>query len=107
MPLLLATLELENVRHGWLWLVLLAAGAGLLWFTYRGIFRRSEQRLVWGLMALRGVGLAALVLALARPVWTHTAELVDPGRLAIVLDDSLSMSLADTSGQSRYSLARN
>jgi len=106
MSLIIATLEFENVRHVWLWLVLLAAGAGLLWFTYSGIFRRSEQRLVWALMLLRAVGIAALVLALARPVWTHTAELVDPGRVAIVLDDSLSMSLADGSGQSRYSLAR-
>jgi hypothetical protein len=103
---LFATFELDAVRHEWLWLILLAIGAGVLWYTYRGIFLRNEERLVWVLMLLRAAGLAALVLALARPVWTHTAELVDPGRVAIVLDDSLSMSLADSSGQSRYALAK-
>lgn len=103
---LLASLELENVHHAWLWWLAVASGIGLLVATYRSIFARGERRLVWALLLLRAAGLAALVLALARPVWTHVAELVDPGRVAIVLDDSVSMSLADAAGQSRYSRAK-
>jgi uncharacterized membrane protein len=101
-----ATLELENVGHAWLWLLAIAAGLALLAATYRAVFARGERRLVWALMLLRAAGLAALVVALARPVWTRVTEIVDPGRVAIVLDDSLSMSLADAGGQSRYSRAK-
>ncbi|HQU44968.1 MAG TPA: glutamine amidotransferase, partial [Pirellulales bacterium] len=105
--LLLSTIELENVRHGWLWLVLLAAGLLLLLATYRGIYQRSHERLAWWLMALRVAGLTALVVALARPAWTRVSQLIDPGRVALVLDDSLSMSLADAGGQPRYALAKS
>ena len=101
-----ATLTLENISHGWLWLLALAAGGWILAATYRGIFRRSGRRLAWLLMALRGAGLAALVLALAKPTWTRQTDLVDPGRVAVVLDNSQSMSLPDSSGQSRYGRAK-
>lgn len=100
------TLEGTRPGWGWLWLVLLVGGAACLVLTYRGIFQRSERRLTWGLMALRGAGLLALFLALAKPTWTKEADEVEPGRLAVVLDTSRSMSLADSSGQSRYDLAR-
>lgn len=102
----LATLQLENVHHPWAWLLLLLAAAALLVATYRAMFVRSQQRLTWALLLLRVAGIAALAIALVRPVWSRISELVDPGRVAIVLDDSLSMSLADSSGPSRYSLAR-
>jgi uncharacterized membrane protein len=103
----LAGLVLENVEHPWLWLVLLLAGAAVFVATYLGFFRRSERGLlVTGLMILRGAGLAALVLALAKPAWIHKTELIDSGRLAVVVDNSLSMSLADPSGKPRYALAR-
>jgi uncharacterized membrane protein len=98
----LALLTFENVRHAWLWLGLIAAGAWLLFMTYRGIFERSEQRLTWALMVLRGAGLLALVLALAKPTWTRESEQVDPGRVGLVLDDSVSMSLRDPSGKTRF-----
>lgn len=74
-------------------MILIIAGAGLLYWTYREIFTRSEQRVTWGLMALRAAGLLGLVLALAKPTWTDENESVDPGHLAVVLDDSISMSL--------------
>jgi uncharacterized membrane protein len=104
---LFAAILFENVEHPWLWLILVVAGAGVLVATYRGILRRSERGpLVVALLLLRGAGLAALVLALARPTWTGEDVRVDPGRLAVVLDNSVSMSLADPSGQSRYALAK-
>lgn len=101
----LAALELENVARPWLWAALIAAGAVVLVATYAGMFRRSGRRLAWALMLLRGAGLAALVIALAQPAWQREEEQIDRGRLAVVLDDSLSMSLADSGGESRYALA--
>ncbi|MDP6553720.1 MAG: glutamine amidotransferase [Pirellulaceae bacterium] len=90
---MLASIEFDGVRHGWLWLVLIIAGAGVLCWTYRGIYLRSGRNVTWGLMALRAAGLLALVLAIAKPTWTDDNESVDPGHLAVVLDNSLSMSL--------------
>jgi len=103
---MLGVIQFENVGHVWLWLLMLVAGGWILWTTYRGIRQRSGRRLSWGLMALRGAGLAALLLAVAKPTWTRQNDLVDPGRVAIVLDNSLSMSLADPSGQPRFALAK-
>lgn len=105
-PPLFGKLQLESVTHAWIWVVLLAVGAGVLFVTYRGIFQRSEQRLVWALMLLRAAGILALVFGLARPVWTRSSQWVDPGRVAVMVDNSVSMSLADPSGSSRYELAR-
>lgn len=104
---LFAIIQFENVENPWLWLALTLAGAGILFVTYRSIARRSERRLAWWLMLLRGAGLAALGLALAKPTWTGASDLVDPARVAVVLDNSQSMSLADTSGTSRYALAKD
>ena len=98
------TFRFENVEHPWLWLIGIGLGALLFSQTYRGIFLRTERRLTWWLMGLRGIGLVALLLALARPTWIRETQHVDPGRVAVILDDSLSMSLADPSGQSRYAL---
>jgi uncharacterized membrane protein len=102
-----SSLQFENVAHAWLWLALIAGGAWVLFATYRGIFERSARRLTWGLMGLRGAGLLALVAALAKPTWTHQSERVDPARLAVVVDNSASMSLADPAGGSRYTWARD
>ncbi|MFV1965669.1 MAG: glutamine amidotransferase [Pirellulaceae bacterium] len=88
-----ASLEFEGVQHGWLWAILIIAGAGVLYWSYRDIFLRSERKVTWGLMALRAAGLLGLILALAKPTWTEEGEFVDPGHLAVVLDNSISMSL--------------
>ncbi|HWE37689.1 MAG TPA: glutamine amidotransferase, partial [Isosphaeraceae bacterium] len=103
---LFATLRFEGVSHPWLWLVLIGLGAAFLVWTYRGIYLRSERRLIGGLLLLRGAGLLALVLALAKPTWTRENDLVDPGRVAVLLDNSASMSLADPSGPTRFELAK-
>jgi hypothetical protein len=107
---LFAELALEGVSPHWygrlLWLVLIVLGAAFLLWTYRGMFLRSERRLTWALMLLRGAGLLLLVLALARPTWTREADQTDPGRVAVVLDTSRSMSLPDHTGAPRYTRAR-
>ncbi|MGE3406059.1 MAG: glutamine amidotransferase [Pirellulales bacterium] len=105
MPLF-AKLDFANIDHPWLWLALALLGAGILAYTYLSIFQRSQRKLTWGLLALRGAGVAALFLALAQPSWTREEERVDPGRLAVIVDDSISMSLPGSVDKSRYALAR-
>jgi uncharacterized membrane protein len=107
MNVLYAALEGVSPRWWWLWLVLIVAGAGFLFWTYRGIFQRSGRNLTWALMLLRGAGLLLLVLALARPTWTRETDQVEPGRIAVLLDNSGSMSLSDETGKTRYERARD
>jgi uncharacterized membrane protein len=104
----LADFHFDGVSPSWwpLWLLLLAAGAGVLFWTYHGIFQRSERRLTWWLLGLRALGLLLLVLILARPTWTRESEVVDPGRVAVIIDNSRSMSLSDGGGSTRYARAR-
>lgn len=102
----IAAIRFEGVTLPALWIALALLGAGFLVWTYRGIFRQSGRRLVGTLLLLRAAGILALVLALAKPTWTRETELVDPGRLAIVLDNSASMSLPVAGGQSRYQRAK-
>jgi hypothetical protein len=99
-------LEAVSLRWAWLWVLVILAGAAFLYWTYRGIFERSGRDLSWWLMALRGVGLLLLLLMLAKPSWTREREEVEPGRVAIVLDNSRSMSLPDGSGSTRYERAK-
>src|SRR5262249_13807268 len=102
-------LHFESVGQSWLsvtlWTIGVLLGVAILVATYWGIFQRSERRLTWVLMLLRGAGLLALLLALAKPTWTGETQLVDPGRVAIVLDNSESMAERDPSGQTRYARA--
>jgi uncharacterized membrane protein len=107
MPALFASLRLEGLAGGWFWpwLALIAGGGAFLFWTYRGIYRRSGRKLAWGLLALRCLGLLLLAMMLAKPTWTQAKDEVEPARVAIVLDTSRSMSLADASGSSRYARA--
>ncbi len=104
---LFAGFVLEGVSPSWwwLWVVLSLVGAAFLAWTYHGIFQRSERRLTWALLLLRATGLVLLILALAKPTWTRESVQVDPGRVAVILDNSRSMSLADSSGSTRYARA--
>src|SRR5258708_7488065 len=103
--MLLAAITLENVAHPWVWCLVFFAGAVWLYYTYRGIFERTDRKLTWGLMGLRGAGLLALLLALSKPTWTRELVETNSGHVALVLDNSVSMSLPDPSGSSRYALA--
>ena len=104
MPTLFASLRLEGLVGGWFWpwLILILVGIAFLFWTYRGIYLRSERPLAWGLFALRCLGLLLLALMLAKPTWTRANDEIEPARVAIVVDTSRSMSLADESGTSRY-----
>ena len=102
---LLALFQFDNVQRPWLWGMLFVAGAWLLWAVYRQIAERTDSRRVWLLMGLRAAGIVALLLALAKPTWTHERRDVDAGHIAVVVDNSVSMSLADPSGQSRFARA--
>lgn len=101
----MSAFHLENVEHFWLWLAAAIVGLGVLALTYAGMVHRSRGRLGWGLMVLRGIGLCALFLMLAKPTLTRESAEVDPGRIAVIVDNSLSMTLADPSGKTRYALA--
>jgi hypothetical protein len=112
-PFLFAGLVFEGLqstwfawaRSPWLWRVLLPVIAVVLYATYRDIYRRSGRSLVWWLMGLRGLGLAFLLLALAKPTWTRESEEVDAGHVIVILDNSRSMSLPDETGGTRYARA--
>ena len=83
-----------------------SAGPALPWRPSRPYQElKTRARKLWEFLH-KNLGRLALLLALARPVWTEDSSVVDPGRLAVVLDDSRSMSLAHSGGKSRYEWAR-
>jgi hypothetical protein len=108
-PLSLGALAFDQARPLWLWLLVAAAALLVPAWAYHLIHRRTGRPLALGLLALRLVGVVALLLAMLKPVWTRTQHQTQRPMLAIVVDDSQSMSSPDTSavaaGQSRYRLA--
>jgi uncharacterized membrane protein len=89
-----------------LWIAGIVFAAAFLVWTYWGIFRRSERNLAWGLFALRAGGLLLLALTLAKPSWVSRRSAEEPARVAVILDDSASMSLSDSGGPTRYEQAK-
>ena len=88
------------------WWQLLIAFAGTLALTYVALgylhLRNRlplQDRLV--LTLLRGVALSLLILSLSRPLLEVTSPVAQPNVVAILLDNSASMSLSDQSGQTR------
>ena len=104
----LALFQFGGVQQPTLWigLAFLIAGAAVLYYGYRGMFLRTSRRVVWFLMGLRAFALLLLLLALAKPTWTRETENIDAGRVAVIVDNSRSMSLSDSSSADRYTLAR-
>ncbi|VTS01757.1 hypothetical protein [Tuwongella immobilis] len=103
--MIVASFTLDSFVSPWPWLLAIVAIAAILVATYAGIVRRSGRRIGWMLLGLRSFGILLLLLALAKPTWTTTREVVEPGRLAVIVDDSQSMSLTDTGTTSRFEQA--
>lgn len=90
----LAALQLDSSGFGPLTLAAMAAGAALVALAYtRGLRGRGRSaRGKWLLLSLRLGSIACLAAALLHPTWVWKTAGLDRPALAIVLDDSLSMS---------------
>jgi len=89
---------LVNAHHGWVfWPVLVVAVAAAVW-SYRRVPRTVGPRLRATLAALRATALALLVLALIEPVLAFTRTLSEPPVVAVLVDASRSMGIADGPG---------
>ncbi|MCC7192625.1 MAG: hypothetical protein IT444_07570 [Phycisphaeraceae bacterium] len=108
---ILARLTLDNADPAWFWLLVVVASVLILALTYHGIYQRSGRKLTWCLFILRLAGVLALLVSLLKPSWTVILSRTDRPRLAVVLDDSQSMSLPQRAGDdgaftSRYQAAK-
>ncbi len=93
-------LALDSGRAGWLAAALLAAAALATWSYLRAKGKaRPADRLV--LLALRTAMLALLVLCLARPRLVLSSLVPQQNFLAVLIDDSRSMRVADQDGRPR------
>lgn len=105
-PSILATLVFDNAEPRWFWLLLVCGALLVLYLTYRGIYRRSGRRLTWALMAMRALGVLALLISLVKPAWVTRQTQEQRPVLAVVLDDSQSMQVPHRGGGSRFAAAR-
>ena len=93
LAILATTLTLENFDPAWFWLLVIVLSMAVLAATYHGMRRRSGRNLAWVLLTLRMLGVAALLVALVKPTWKSQIEKSDKPHLAVIVDDSQSMSL--------------
>ncbi|HEY1786095.1 MAG TPA: hypothetical protein VGG30_11120 [Pirellulales bacterium] len=107
----IASFYFEHFDPAWFWLLVLGLALALLVSTYAGMYRRSGRRLAWWLLGLRLAGVGLLLLAILKPVWSHQLRRVARPVLAVVVDNSESMSLpaaaADGRSLPRYQWARD
>lgn len=94
-------------RPGWLVMLLLLAAIGsLVYFLYiRPGYRISTPNRT-ALIALRGALLLVLALLLMRPVLVISSIIPQSTSVAVLADNSLSMSLADEAGSPRLEAVR-
>jgi len=74
------------------WMILAVIGLALVvwvltWFGQRPLLARLGEQLLWA------GALAGVVVALARPVWVEEEGRTEPGRVAVLVDASRSMSV--------------
>src|SRR3954470_23369898 len=86
--------------------VMLLLGLGLLIggpavMTYAGVRGKSTRRDRWVLSALRVASLVVLVVCLFRPMLLLSDAIPQRNFVAVVLDDSKSMTIADAQGKPR------
>lgn len=86
--------------------VLLGAWGGVwLGRSYRRTTRPIAPGLRYGLLALRSVALAIVVLMVAGPVWQTSRTFREPALLAFLIDDSRSMTVRDVPVRSHHTEA--
>lgn len=89
----LSALSLQGLNPPWFWITVTAVAVAVLVLTYRGIFARTGSRLTWLLLGLRLAAVLILLLALAKPIWTSESAQTHRPRIAVVVDNSQSMTL--------------
>ena len=85
-------------------MLLLALGlliGGPAVMTYAGVRGKSTRRDRWILSGLRVASLVVLVLCLFRPMLLLSAAIPQRNFVAVLLDDSRSMTIADRDGKPR------
>jgi uncharacterized membrane protein len=89
----------QQIVGAGLWnFLLVVASATLVFWAYRRDGRTQMRRLLLG--ALRGMLLLVVILLLNRPVLVLGNNRIEPSVLAVMFDDSLSMSIRDGAGDS-------
>jgi len=105
-----ADMILQNFDPPWFWVLLIVVSLVSLALTYRGIYQRSGRKLTWMLLTMRVLGVLVLLVALIKPAWRRVVEQIERPCIAVIVDDSQSMSLPQPAGHddwsSRYELAR-
>lgn len=95
-------------RPSWLILILLAlATGGLIYFLYIRPGYRLNSRSKWGLIALRAGLLALIFLMLMRPVVVVPSIIPKSTSVAVLADNSRSMTLADENNRSRLDATKD
>ena len=118
MNLILQQHHIDAIRNGqfffayglnpFLALLVAVALVGLVWWLYRRTTRALSPGWKAGLITLRSLVLILLFLCLLRPVVTTEQVTPQESYLAVVIDDSQSMSIADLSGsRSRATAVRD
>jgi uncharacterized membrane protein len=94
-------------RPSWLVLILLALALGaLVYFLYIRPGYRINSKSKWGLIALRAGLLALIFVMLMRPVVVVPSIIPKSTSVAVLADNSRSMTLADENGRSRVDAAK-
>ncbi|MDX2032812.1 MAG: glutamine amidotransferase [Blastocatellia bacterium] len=94
-------------RPSWIWIALIALALGaLIYFLYVRPGYRINSQSRWGLIALRAGLLAMLTIMLMRPVVVVPSVIPKSTGLAVLVDDSRSMQLADENNRSRLDAAK-
>jgi uncharacterized membrane protein len=94
-------------RPSWIWLALGAMALGLLvYFLYIRPGYRINSKSKFGLIALRAALLGLLLILLMRPVVVVPSIIPKSASVAVIVDDSRSMTLNDEAGRSRIEAAR-
>lgn len=109
MTVRLASLTLQNFDPPWFWALLVVASLSILVATYRDIHRRTGRDLTWTLLTLRVLAVLVLLVALVKPAWRHVIHETERPHLAVIVDNSQSMSVPqparDGDWSSRYERA--